>query len=217
MSEAIGPVLFKELDSLLDNYSELALSPSRAGSILIVGQVSVGTEIPGGQLQESFDVKISVPLSFPAEMPSFAEVGGRIPSAYHHLSEDSLCLGAPLRLKEVVRAGGLLGLVNQCLVPYLVGFLLVEAGHPLPYGELQHGLPGLLEEYSRYFMTQDRRQVHRYLLLLGMKKRLANKRPCPCAGGRRLGKCHNRMLTRLRTLASRSWFREHANYFGGYS
>jgi hypothetical protein len=50
------------------------------------------------------------------------------------------------------------------------------------------------------------------LHLLGIKKRLANKQPCPCDCGKRLGQCRfNGTIRKFRRLASRSWFRAQCN------
>jgi hypothetical protein len=40
-----------------------------------------------------------------------------------------------------------------------------------------------------------------------MKKRQANKLPCPCNSGRRVGQCHHLEINRLRNKLGRSWFR----------
>src|SRR5207302_8547551 len=44
------------------------------------------------------------------------------------------------------------------------------------------------------------------LCLLSMKKRRANKLPCPFGTGMRLGCCHNRKLNMLREKLGRGWF-----------
>jgi SEC-C motif len=44
--------------------------------------------------------------------------------------------------------------------------------------------------------------------LTTLKKRVANKHLCPCGSNRRLGKCHNLTVNRLRKQLGRSWFRK---------
>jgi hypothetical protein len=46
----------------------------------------------------------------------------------------------------------------------------------------------------------------RFVRLLTMKKRTANKLPCPCGSGDRLGRCHNRIINRVRSKLGRGWF-----------
>jgi hypothetical protein len=81
----------------------------------------------------------------------------------------------------------------------------------MPFGELGHGAKGLLAEFRQLLEAANNTQCIAFLRLLGMKKRIANKRPCPCGSNRRLGRCHARRLNRLRRDASRSWFRHQAN------
>ena len=42
-----------------------------------------------------------------------------------------------------------------------------------------------------------------FCLLASMLRRRANKRPCPCGSGRRLGRCHNRKVNALRDRVGR--------------
>jgi hypothetical protein len=70
---------------------------------------------------------------------------------------------------------------------------------------------GVIDDYAKLFGLQEREQVIRALDLLGMKRRIANKKPCPCGCGRRLGRCSfNVSLGKFRDWASRTWFRDHA-------
>lgn len=43
----------------------------------------------------------------------------------------------------------LLGFVESCLIPYLYGYIRFQKGETLPFGELTHGDPGLLDDYKR--------------------------------------------------------------------
>jgi hypothetical protein len=43
--------------------------------------------------------------------------------------------------------------------------------------------------------------------LAGKKKRIANKLPCPCGSGRRLGRCHNLKVNGLRHQLGPKWCR----------
>ena len=84
----------------------------------------------------------------------------------------------------------------------------LQNGGPLLFDELPHGIPGMLADYVDLFGLKEPEQARFTIRLLGMKKRQANKLPCPCACGRRLGKCKfNERLRCFRQLADRSWFR----------
>ena len=207
------------VEALLDRFAGLAVRPTNAaGEFVIAGDLEFNATGPEGEhpLFESFRVEIRVPRGFPAEVPAVLETGGRVPRAFHTQPDLTLCLGSPLRLRMKLQARpNVLGFVESCLVPYLYGFARHERGEPLPYGELDHGIPGLLDEYRHLLRARDNRTCLALLALLGVPRRTANKQPCPCGSGRRVGRCHHHALNRLRKVASKSWFRDHAAALSG--
>lgn len=200
MSQAIAPALLRQINNLLDRYTDLAIVPSRDDCILLRGSLSfVAEHHTTQQLSESFDVEISVPRSFPSVLPSVREVAGRIPESFHRLADGALCLGSPLRLKaELAKAPNLTDFVERCVVPYLFGFSVSKGVGELPFGELDHGLPGLLDDYELFLGTRNAEEIMGFLLLLGLRKRVANKRKCPCGSDLRFGRCHSPKLNSLR-------------------
>lgn len=103
----------------------------------------------------------------------------------------------------------MIGFADRCLVPYLFAqSRKLSDGGSFAFGELAHGLPGMLDDYVAMFGVKDIRQAVETLRLLGMKKRLANKQPCPCGCRNKLGRCRfNTKIREFRAIASRSWFR----------
>ncbi|MEW6405777.1 MAG: hypothetical protein AB1649_28630, partial [Chloroflexota bacterium] len=74
--------------------------------------------------------------------------------------------------------------------------------------ELAHGDKGELQDYIDLFGLKNPLQAKQALSLLSMKERVANKHPCPCGCGKRLGTCDFRdRLNAIRQLTSLSWFR----------
>ncbi len=63
---------------------------------------------------------------------------------------------------------------------------------------------------------QKRTQTTQAILMLGVRKRIANKRPCPCGCNNRLGACSlHHKLNDFRKMAPASWFKaQMANYQG---
>ena len=85
----------------------------------------------------------------------------------------------------------------------------VEFGN-FPYGELDHGEKGLIDDYSELFNVNSKTSVLLALKALGLRKRVANKLPCPCGCGDRLGSCNYRFfLNEFRQIERRRWFRFH--------
>ncbi len=157
-------------------------------------------------IEDTYEVEISAPVDFPATMARAWETGGRIPSTHHKLTENALCLGSRVRLRLVMAGSpSVLRFVERCVIPYLYGYShLVKTGK-MPFGELEHGEVGTLQDLAS-LLNVDMRQALSFCALAGMKKRRANKRPCPC-GGARLGRCHNRKANVLRKQLGRAFLR----------
>jgi len=161
-----------------------------------------------------YRLKFVVPEAFPKELPKVYELERRIPQheSYHvnRKVDGSLCLGSRIRLhSELKREPTLSGYAKNFLIPYLyaVSHKIKHRG-PFVFGELDHGLPGELDDYVDIFGLKTQDQARLTLRYLGMKKRRANKLACPCGCGRRLGVCRfNKRLRGIRKLAERKFFR----------
>ena len=145
-------------------------------------------------------------------MPAVTETGARIPrDGHHHVNPDgTLCLGSPLRLLlKLSKTPTLPGFVEGCVVPYFYAMShKLLFGGPFVFNELDHGAPGALNDYMDLFGLKQPQQARAAWLLLAMKERQANKHPCPCGCGKRVGRCRfNDRLRGFRQLASRSWFK----------
>lgn len=174
-------------------------------------------------ITDSYHLRITVPAGFPQDIPVVHELGERIPrrGRFHvNPSDSSLCLGSRMRLLlALAKNPTLLGFAETCLVPYLFAVSRkLLCGGDFAFGELEHGSAGELADYTELFALKTAEQAKRTILYLGMKKRRANRLPCPCECGKRLGSCYfNRRLKRFRQLAERSWFRKLASDFSGES
>jgi len=191
----------------------MAIRPAREVHLRLTGRFAfVACHPAEGEVRDCFALQIDVPEAFPKDLPNVKEIEGRIPplAAYHINPDGTLCLGSPLRLLlRLSKAPSLIGFAESCLIPYLFAIShKLTSGRPLPFGELAHGSKGLLADYVMLFGLKNPDNARYALKLLGMKKRRANKLPCPCSCGIRLGRCRfNARLREFRAMASRGWFR----------
>lgn len=156
-------------------------------------------------IRDTYELVLEVPERFPKALPRVTEYGHRIPrtAAFHVNGDGSLCLGSDLRLRlQLAEHPSLPAFCSVCLVPYLYAIShKLKYGGKLPFGELDHGTPGELADYANLFGLVSPAAAQWAVELLRMKKRLANKRPCPCGCGRRLGGCKfNRTIRRFRGI-----------------
>lgn len=196
------------LDELREAHPGLVVRPGFAG-LRLVGDFSFSAHAAGTTIRDCYDLEILVPRDFPRELPSVFERGGRIPASFHTNPDGTLCLGSKLRLlSDLAEQPTLMGYADRCLVPYLFAHAYWERTGALPWADLVHGPAGLIQDYREMFRAKDANEVVAILTALATRRRVANKLPCSCGAGRRLGVCHGRDLTFLRRRCSRKQFRE---------
>lgn len=198
------------LTEFRERFPELRLTHLPNCALGFEGKLAFRAKMDGyDEIGDAYELRGIVPHRFPAEEAQVFEVGGRIPEDYHRFDNGSLCLGSPIRRrKELSDQPTLIGLIDRLVIPYLYNHSYQVRNGALPVGELDHSVPGLVEDYEKLFRLKGARQCLEAIKLLGIKKGLANKRPCPCGSERRLGMCHCWQLTPLRRLAPKSYFRQ---------
>lgn len=195
-----------EVAELLERYPELRLVPSGSMSLCVEGTLRFcangkKTEV----IEDAYDVRIEAPDTFPKRMALSWETGGRIPPDYHKLTNGALCLGSRVGLGlQMAGSPSLLRYVERCVIPYLYGYSYsVRHGAP-PFGELAHGELGSLQDLAGLLAVDDLGTAFHYCTLASVKRRRANRQPCPCGSGRRLGRCHSRRVNALRKRVGRA-------------
>ena len=210
------------IEKFMIDYPDMYISPSREPGIIMQGIFAfTATPVDGIKMTDKYNLKITIPEIFPKEVPKVNELNNKIPrDGNHHINQhdDTLCLGSPLRLKMILYSNPtLVGFAENILVPFLYA-MTHERFFPgnLPADELEHGEEGILHDYYELFKLESPKQVYAALRILGLKKRIANKEPCPCNCGKRYGNCnYNKRLEKFRLLATKGWFRNHADNLGG--
>jgi len=212
----MGVLALNSLSQFLSDYPGMSTAPCSDASVCLRGKFRFKASVSGSdEIDDSYKLEIVIPNKFPQALPKVQETGGKIPrDGNFHVNQDgTLCLGSPLRLlRKVHSTPSLTGFADKCLVPYLyaVSYKLMHGGD-FVFGELAHGDQGIVDDYSVMLGLKERHQVTQAILLLGVKKRIANKRSCPCGCGKRLGGCpFHHKLNEFRKMAPVSWFKAHA-------
>lgn len=208
------------LGQFLKNYPGMSIRPSRGDGIMLRGTFNFcGTPPNGIEICDSYELEIMVPASFPKAIPKVKELSRKIPrDGKHHVNNDeTLCLGSPLYLlKKVAERPTLPGFIEKCLVPFLYAVTnKLQNGGDFVFSELAHGEAGIVDDYMEMFGLKTKASVLNAIELLGLKRRVANKLPCPCNCSKRLGCCcFHKKLNGLRKVASRAWFKSHSKNIG---
>ena len=196
------------IPELLARYSGLRLLPSANGVTAIGGTLAFAANGVGLEtIEDNYQVRISIPQDFPGSVASVWETGGRIPATFHRLTDASACLGSRLRLRLIAsESPSVLRFVERCVIPYFYGHSYFVKHGVMPFGELAHGEFGTVQDLASLFGTSNLKQGLAFAKLVTLKRRRANKRPCPCGSRRRLGRCHHRPVNRLRKRLGRATF-----------
>lgn len=182
--------------------------------LVLAGEYHLKAQLPGSQLVErTYRLTLVCPSDYPAKLPTVIDEEQYFPrnQEYHTYGDGSFCLGSELKIKSLLKDDHSLSVFYSEIVD---GFLYavthrIEYGN-FPYGELKHGEQGLVDDYGEMFGVSGKLAVVRAIHALGKRKREANKLPCPCGCGLRLGRCDYRLvLNGFRNIERRRWFRWH--------
>lgn len=204
------------LEEFLRCYPGLRILPTAGDSLEVGGRLRFHLQEPSEDpIEDVYEVLIRFPANFPVGIPTAFEKGGRIPRSHHTQPDESLCLGAATALRLKLGPGSTLGrFVEEILIPYLFQFSFFEKYGRMPFGELRHGVLGLLDYFTGLYKVTNARAAKELVRLTSLKRRRANKAQCPCGSGRRLGRCHNRAVNALRGELGRKWFAEEYKTLG---
>ncbi|MCS6136364.1 hypothetical protein G3496_15645 [Shewanella baltica] len=200
------------LEEFLSAYPKIRLIDINADKVELQGEYQLKAQLDGSQLIErTFYLRIVCPHDYPNNLPKVYDTSSYFPrdQDFHTYVDGSFCLGSDLKIKSVLRTDtSLIAFFEKIIVRFLYAVShRVEFGN-FPYGELDHGEKGLIDDYSEMFKVNGKSSVLLALKALGLRKRVANKLRCPCSCGYRIGSCNYRLfLNEFRQIERRRWFR----------
>lgn len=190
----------------------MRVAPVSSDNIIIVGRVKIYHESEGYPvINQQLEISVNIPSDYPRNPPIFKELGGIIPNtgSFHINPDETICLGSPFSLMVQLQDNNCFNnFFEKLFIPYAYACLL-KINHKINFifGELKHGSKGEIEELAELFKVVDDHQVLECLKALTLKKRIANKKLCPCGCLKKLTQCktHN-YLNSCRLLLPRNNF-----------
>lgn len=198
------------LAEALEQQPGLSLVPGASKDVTVAGELWCRAVGPGDVLIDTtYSVKICIPRDFPRSLPQVYETGGRIPRDFHRHPDESLCVGSPIAQRLELDPDPTIGnYIGRIVVPYLYGHAYHLQFGKMPFGELRHGAAGLEDDVRKQFGLPSGSRADELLRLAGIRRRHANKQPCPCGSGIRTGRCHNAAVNSARQRLGRRRCRE---------
>lgn len=206
------------LEDFLAAHPRIRIAEINDDEVVLAGEYHLKAQLAGSQLVErTYQLRLFCPRDYPEVLPKVLDEGGYFPRnlKYHTYDDGSFCLGSELKIKSLLQADHSITAFFERIIDRFLYAVThrIEFGY-FPYGELAHGEQGLVDDYGEMFGLSGKLAVLRALQALGKRKREANKLPCPCGCGLRLGRCDYRfVLNGFRSIAGRRWFRGHLQEF----
>lgn len=206
-------IQIEEIGEFLEKTPNMSLAPSNHDNYIIKGKLILNiTDSPYGNVQDDFLIMIVIPKSFPKKIPIVYELGERFPKTvdYHAFEDDSsLCLGSPMSLMKRIKDDPTLdGFIQNCVVPYFYAITLkLQDKKDFVFGELDHGILGILQDYIEVFELQNIEQVIQLLDILSQRAKKGNKMLCPCGCNRIVSRCsmHKKILEYRNVLPTKQY------------
>lgn len=203
-----------DLEMFLEKYPQMSLAPSNKDEHIVQGVLSLDImDDQYGMIKDDFFIKIVIPENFPEDIPTVYELGDRFPKTpdYHTYPDASLCLGSKMSLKKRIKETPTLeGFIHCCVVPYFYAIALYLQGKErFVFGELSHGLAGIIQDYMEVFELSSIEQVIKLLEILSLKSNQGNKKECPCGCNRVVTKCSfHKKVVEYRNAMTRKEYEE---------
>lgn len=157
-------------------------------------------------IEDVYSIRIAIPSTYPTDIPTTSETGGRIPVGFHKYTDGSLCLET--RTMQHIKFSAnqtLLFYVEKFVVEYLYGYSHLQNYGVLPFGERAHDAEGILESYKDLFATDDAYTALHLLYILSSETYRGHQ-ACPCGSNKKLRICHGKTLLPLLSLGLKVHF-----------
>jgi len=191
----------------------------KSGRLVLRGPVLVDAKHDAVRIRDEFQVELEIPDGYPMVLPQVRLTDDRISRVMilrgvkdkrdvHVCADDSLCLCAPARGRELFPGGvDLSKFMSELVIPSLYGLSYYEKLGRWPWGEHSHGLAGLLESCAEVTRLEDpKAEAERVCQgygrgdLLSASDGQMGSMSCVCGSGQRFERCHQGALRGLRRL-----------------
>jgi hypothetical protein len=181
-------------------FPSLDVDLNKKGLIVVAGKFPVIT--PDGSTLDTFDIEITIPETYPRDLPDTREVGGRLPwtAERHVFSNGVCCVIHPADQWRVFPKGSSFdAYLNGPLHNYFLGQCYFEEFGDWPFGEWAHGPAGTIEYYQELLGIEDVTAIIGFIRVLA-SNRLKAHWPCPCGSGKKIKRCCSRQIRELRSM-----------------
>ena len=200
MDEEAEELLCDQMTEVQTKHPNLELLRDPSAELWIQGGVGFSIEHDGHLIEDHYNLEFRFPGDYPASPPFVFETDGKIPRDFgHFMVAGNFCLGAPVEVhRRFAEHRSLLHFIDDQVIPYLFAYSYKRDHGDLPFGELSHGIDGLIQYYVEFFGVAP---IEAMKLLKCLADDFAPPlMACPCGNDRKLRDCHGPKLDQLRSF-----------------
>ncbi len=152
----------------------------------------------GGSLAD-YIIEIELDIRFPDYAPVVRELGGSIPKTgeYHINQDGSCCLEVWETWLAKSKDKSVQSFFERPLRNFFLSQLYKREKGTFPFGEHQHGSPGILNGYAEVLECEPDKNVVLYNLKMLLHQPPRGHWQCPCGSGQKIRDCCRDRLSEL--------------------
>ncbi|OGT96142.1 MAG: hypothetical protein A2298_05410, partial [Gammaproteobacteria bacterium RIFOXYB2_FULL_38_6] len=162
-----------KLQKFLSLHPRMRLIEYGEEQVVVEGEYDLNAQMDGYEaIRDIYKLQIVFPASYPRSLPKVTEIENRIPrdSDHHTYKDGSFCLGSKIKLKAILfEHPSVIDFIEKILNPFLYAVSYKLQYNLYPFGELDHGEEGLVDDYQRLFNVPDKASVLQVLRALGKR------------------------------------------------
>ncbi len=162
-----------KLQDFLSLHPRMRLTEYGDEQVVVEGEYYLNAQMDGYEIiQDTYKLRVIFPNRYPKSLPKVTELDNRIPrdSDYHTYENGSFCLGSEIKLKSILfEYPSIIDFIEKILNPFLYAVSYKLQYDLYPFGELDHGEKGLVDDYKHLFNVSDKASVLQVLRALGKK------------------------------------------------
>lgn len=185
------PELLQDVEHALKHYKWLRLVV-KEDVVYVKGTLLV--------VNERYSIEISFPPDYPNTLPVVRETGGKIPRLVdRHVNENNgtACVCVPDEWFIDRTDSSFATFLKIPVNNYFLSQQHYEIHKKWPFDERKHGKEGILDFYKEHFATDDLDVIKKYLEYLSQNT-IKGHWDCPCGSGKKLRKCHNLKIRKMK-------------------
>ena len=194
--------LYQEcLDYINQNQQNMKSILIERNTVKIFGLFILDAVFEKKRIIDEYFLEIFIPIDYQQNLPKVFETDNKISKDYHKLTDDSFCLGCSFELKRILNLEpSVNSIINNLITPYLYSHSYYMKNGKMPFGELKHGIQGIVDYYLEYFKCK------RYKLCRILGKILTinyrGHHHCFCGSKKIMRRCHGEKILEVIKLLS---------------